>query len=264
MTDFTKLFTAAVLVAITLYACESSDDSTNNTTRDIVFDSMPPTDIGTQSEDVVDDTDQRNDDGSATDQDLPDQGKSDAGNDATTTPDGTTQDGTTQDTCKELADSSDTGYDALEVAPDVTDIAETNDAGESPDNAGDTGYDAQNDAVQGSPYPYTQCTTNAECQEIFGEAGNCNLNFPGGQCWGCDPYHLGHINCTILGKEDLTLSCTEMTPNACLFDCPCPSWLSCNSNQLCVLKTCSDNDECTPFVCRPLSPGGTSYCLDPE
>ena len=30
---------------------------------------------------------------------------------------------------------------------------------------------------------------------------------------------------------------------------------------LCILKTCSTDADCAPFVCRPLSDGGNRYCL---
>lgn len=110
--------------------------------------------------------------------------------------------------------------------------------------------------------PWTQCASDAECQAVLGAAGYCNLAFPGGQCQGCDPYDLGTEKCTLLGKDGLTLTCREMAPTVCLFDCPCPAWLRClESEQLCIMQTCVADAECVPFVCRPISEGGTSYCL---
>jgi len=31
-----------------------------------------------------------------------------------------------------------------------------------------------------------------------------------------------------------------------------------------ALKTCREDSECLPLVCRPISEGGTSYCLEPK
>lgn len=123
----------------------------------------------------------------------------------------------------------------------------------------DAGPDTSTETVG----PWTQCTTDAECQTVLGEAGYCNLAFPGGQCQGCDPSDF--LACQGLGHDGLTLTCREMAPTVCLFDCPCPSWLRClESEQLCILKTCSSDAECGPFACRPISAGGTSYCLPAE
>jgi len=108
---------------------------------------------------------------------------------------------------------------------------------------------------------WRQCDDDATCQAIFGSGAHCNLSFPGGQCWGCNPEDLGHIRCTQLAQGSQTLSC-KIGYDICLFDCPCPSWLRCQNDE-CVLKTCSSSDECGPLICRPISEGGTSYCLEP-
>lgn len=132
----------------------------------------------------------------------------------------------------------------------------------------DLGADAGSDSgVAETLEPWTQCREDSECQAVLGPQAWCNHDFPGGQCAGCDPYDLGHERCTLLGRSGLTLSCKETVPNVCLFDCPCPSWLRCadlGDLQVCVLKTCREDTECTPLVCRSLSEGGATYCLAPR
>lgn len=110
--------------------------------------------------------------------------------------------------------------------------------------------------------PFTQCSDDAPCQAVFGPSSICNLSFPGGQCQGCDGAAGGDALCTTLGKGNTTLSCKETWPPVCLFDCPCPEWLRC-AGGLCILKTCASDDDCGPLTCRPLSDGGTTYCMEP-
>jgi hypothetical protein len=166
----------------------------------------------------------------------------------------------------------DAGVDASpDAAPDVTpDTTPDVTPDTTPDALPDTTPDVPPDAATDTPAevtppdvgPWTQCTTDAECQAVLGDAGYCNLAFPGGQCQGCDPSDF--LACQGLAHEGVTLTCREMAPTVCLFDCPCPGWLRClDSEQLCVLKTCSTDAECAPFPCRPISDGGTSYCLPP-
>lgn len=157
--------------------------------------------------------------------------------------------------------------------PGVLEVPSADVASDGPeaDLLADPGNDALDDSGGGPPEtlePWTQCREDAECQAVFGPQSWCNHDFPGGQCAGCDPYDLGHERCTLLGEAaGLTLSCKETVPNVCLFDCPCPSWLRCadlGDLQVCVLKTCRTDGECTPLICRPISEGGTSYCLEPR
>jgi len=119
-----------------------------------------------------------------------------------------------------------------------------------------------------TPEPWVQCTDDAPCKAAFGEYATCNLDFPGGQCMGCDPEAPGvHVKCTSLSHDllDVTLSCRMANGGVCLYDCPCPSWLRCLENeQLCILKTCATDADCGPFSCRPIDVGGTSYCLPPK
>jgi hypothetical protein len=172
----------------------------------------------------------------------------------------------THEPAPELAEP---GSDAAEPSPDVTHEATPDAATELPHDATAAEVDVPEatadevDAPDATPVgPWTQCASDAECQAVLGAAGYCNLAFPGGQCQGCDPYDLGTEKCTLLGKDGLTLTCREMAPTVCLFDCPCPAWLRClESEQLCILQTCAADAECVPFVCRPISEGGTSYCL---
>ena len=110
---------------------------------------------------------------------------------------------------------------------------------------------------------FPACFLDADFFHGSGPAGTCNHAFPGGQCQGCDPSDF--LACSALGTGGLTLTCREMAPTVCLFDCPCPSWLRClDSEQLCVLKPCESDAECGPFACRPIAEGGTSYCLPPQ
>lgn len=164
---------------------------------------------------------------------------------------------------------NDPGVDSSD--PGVPDVPSADEAPDGPqaDLLADPGNDAPEDSGGGPAEtlePWTQCREDAECQAVFGPQAWCNHDFPGGQCAGCDPYDLGHERCTLLGRSGLTLSCKETVPNVCLFDCPCPSWLRCadlGDLQVCVLKTCREDTECKPLVCRPLSEGGASYCLAP-
>jgi hypothetical protein len=110
--------------------------------------------------------------------------------------------------------------------------------------------------------PYSQCDDDATCQAIFGAGSMCNKAFPGGQCQGCDSEAGGDALCTILGEDGTTLSCKDTWPPVCLYDCPCPMWLRC-VNDMCILKPCSSDEDCGPLVCRPLSEGGTTYCMEP-
>jgi hypothetical protein len=130
-----------------------------------------------------------------------------------------------------------------------------------PDVASDAAPDVAPDiAPPPDPGSWTQCATDADCEGAVGPGSVCNLAFPGGQCQGCDP--LDVVACSGLVNDGNTLTCKETMPPVCLFDCPCPPWLRClESDNLCVLRTCQSDGECLPFVCRPLSDGGTSYCL---
>jgi hypothetical protein len=118
------------------------------------------------------------------------------------------------------------------------------------------------------PAPWVQCTDDAPCKALFGEYATCNRLFPGGQCMGCDPEAPGvHIKCTQLSQQmDITLSCRMANGGVCLYDCPCPSWLRClDSEQLCVLKSCTADGECGPFQCLEIGePGSNRYCLPPR
>ena len=138
----------------------------------------------------------------------------------------------------------------------------TPDPGPVPDPGPSLDAAPVSDVPAPDPGPWTQCTGDEPCKALFGAGGYCNLDFPGGQCWGCESGSMGDAQCTQLGKDGNTLSCKEGL-GLCLFDCPCPPWLKCLGD-VCALRTCTDSAECAPFLCRPLSPDGTSYCLDED
>ena len=166
----------------------------------------------------------------------------------------------TEDSALPDSPSADDGETPLE---DVIVDAAVPDEGQPPDDDGATDVQPPpDDGVAPTELtPWVQCENNAPCKELFGDAGWCNLDFPGGQCWGCADGSQGDALCTQLGQDGLTLTCKEGM-GLCLFDCPCPSWLKC-ANGVCILKGCTTDADCAPLTCRSMSEGGSSYCLPP-
>jgi hypothetical protein len=109
--------------------------------------------------------------------------------------------------------------------------------------------------------PYFQCLDDGRCKEALGPGAYCNLAFPGGQCVGCTEASPSP-QCGSLSQGGLAFVCRNISENRCLYQCPCPDWLSCNAD-VCALKECTSDGDCAPFKCREIAPGGKKYCLPP-
>lgn len=197
-------------------------------------------------------------------------------------PDTTLGDVSNEDTAE-----SDTGSGDATVEQD-TNPADTGsaDTGSADTGSADTGSADTGTADTGSedttqdtttpvedPADWSQCTTNQECRDKLGwDPAFCNTDWPGGRC-SCNGnatdacFELGNGANTPVCAGDLGAGffCTyESLPGTQ----DCPVWLRERffvGDDYCLLKTCSDDSDCGPFVCRSLGGGGgTTYCQAPE
>jgi hypothetical protein len=158
-----------------------------------------------------------------------------------------------EDTGTALPDASpedgaieDEGVDSMSMDADASDDTKSDAIA---DSKSDASSDVASEAGTDAKIEKGQCYLSSHCA-----SGSCAANGPGGIC-SC----AGAAACPATFECGPFSSCTH----SCSDDADCVRGMRCNSSSgTCVLKTCSSTSDClSPLVCRPLSSGGTQYCL---